>query len=88
MLAATFQTLPNRVIGETADRMCRVNPSPGAATLLGNVVGADDLTAAGAIGGSYYIFTCQPNNIYRLDLNTLQATLVTNYNGLDAPVFA
>lgn len=77
----------NRTTTDTADRLYRVNPATGAATLLGNVQGADFLAASGFIGGKFYLFTFEPNNIYTLDLNTLQATLVGSYNDLDAPVF-
>jgi hypothetical protein len=78
----------NRLTTDTADRMYRIDPATGMATFLGPVIGADHLTASGFIDGTFYVFTFAPNNIYSLDLNTLHATLVGTYNGIDVPVFA
>ncbi|HSD65038.1 MAG TPA: T9SS type A sorting domain-containing protein [Ignavibacteriaceae bacterium] len=72
--------------------LCRLDTATGTVNILGQISGMGNASANGiaydAVNSSYYLigFTGSTNNLYNLDVNTLEATLVSGFNSTSAMI--
>ncbi len=82
----------NFYILDVTPKLCQLDTSNGNVTILGLITGTGAVPLNGiaydAVNDSYYLcgYTGSANNLYKLDINTLTATLVSNIGSTDSPV--
>ena len=74
--------------------LCQLDTSNGSVTILGQVTGIGSAVANGiaynVVNNSYYVcsYSGSTNNLYKLDINTLAATLISSIGSPGSPMIA